>query len=203
MYLSTSTAEIDFYWPDQFIVTIQVGSLDTDTSSVVTITSTPGITKINTATDTKVVPGVEASYNDPGVTITRSPGVVVISGTYVNIVPVPITYLDNSSELANAIFPNPPAGTYKKIVNTVSPGLSTVECKYIISSEYNSGTTTITTTTSTRLVGTVTTIITTTTTVTNFETIGTSTEFTHIVKYQNYSTVSNMLNLLLIGQPGP
>ena len=79
------------------------------------------------------VPTVVASFEDPGVTVTTSPGTVTLSGQYDAIIPTTWYWKDLNDQLKSG--PSAPlVGTYEKIVQVDSPPNLTETCYYTITS---------------------------------------------------------------------
>lgn len=79
-------------------------------------------------------PIVIPSFDDPGITITTAPGTVVISGSYITILPTQWSWLDNSGITVTGLEP-PKLGTYQTITKVDSPSSRTATCTYTIGSD--------------------------------------------------------------------
>jgi hypothetical protein len=115
--LSPSSASIAF--ATQFTQTIYVLIESTDSDGE------------PTTTQSTTIPVVSRSFNDPGVTISTSPGRVIISGLYRNILPISWSYIDLNNQ-HQTITTTPVAGTFKTIFRVSSPPRLSETCTYTI-----------------------------------------------------------------------
>lgn len=135
-------------------------------------------------------PTVVISHIDPGVYVTTTTATVVVTGTYLNIISVPVDYkLENSTTIYRKNFPLYP-GEYEKITGVYSPDLTydNVKCVYTINSKYLLFTTTVITTTS-EVVSTSSVLV------------DVDAEYVHIVRYKDYWIIDRMLHDMLREQP--
>lgn len=114
--------------------TVQFGTAFSTTIVVSTSETSidPG-TGLPVTTETPVtdVPTVTPDFVDPGVTVSTSPGTVIISGTYTSIISIPWHWLDLNYQPQTG--PSPPtSGTYSKIIRVDSPSVMTSICNYTI-----------------------------------------------------------------------
>jgi hypothetical protein len=116
MSLTPASGTITFATP--FTTTITVGTDD----------------GMGTITPSTTVPVVTASPVDPGVTITTSPGTVVLSGSYTSVIPVTWHWLDDNM-LQKSGPAAPAVGTFKKITGVDSPTSLSATCTYTIDGE--------------------------------------------------------------------
>ena len=118
--LSPTSATVSF--ATQFTQTIYVLIESTDSDGE------------STTTQSTTIPVVTRSYNDPGVTISTSPGRVIISGLYRNIIPLSWSYIDLNNQ-QQTITTTPVVGTFKKIFKVNSPSRLSETCTYTIGGE--------------------------------------------------------------------
>jgi hypothetical protein len=119
--LDITEATVDFTTPFTQTITVLVTVIDPLTGEETTAPSTD-------------LPTVTPSFSDPGVTVTTSPGTVVISGSYITILPTSWTWLDTFGILVTD--PEPPElGTYRTITKVDSPSSRTAICTYAINGD--------------------------------------------------------------------
>jgi hypothetical protein len=115
--LSPTSATVSF--ATQFTLTINVLIESTDPDGEPS--TTPSTT----------IPVVTRSYVDPGVTISKSAGKVILSGQYLNIIPLSWSYIDLNNQ-QQTITTTPVVGTFKTIFKVNSPSRLTETCTYTI-----------------------------------------------------------------------
>jgi hypothetical protein len=112
---------VDFTTPFTQTITVLVTVIDPLTGEETTEPSTE-------------IPTVTPSFIDPGVTITATPGSVVISGSYLTILPTQWTWLDTAGLVVTDVEP-PELGTYQTITKVDSPSTRTATCNYTINTD--------------------------------------------------------------------
>lgn len=101
---------------------------------IVQTTVVDPVTGEETTKPSEEVPTVTRSFVDPGVTVTTSPGTVLISGSYITILPTQWTWLDKNGVSVTDVVP-PEVGTYQTIVKVDSPATRTRPCIYTINTD--------------------------------------------------------------------
>lgn len=123
--LTPASGSVTFNEPFSVTITVTTEESTTDPTTGETTTGSIPSTEI---------PTVTASFTDPGVTITKGPGTVTISGKYTSIIPINWTYLNTSGQTVTSTVA-PAVGTFFKITKVDSPPMLTATCTYTIGSE--------------------------------------------------------------------
>jgi hypothetical protein len=89
---------------------------------------------VDEETPSTTIPVVSKSYTDPGVTVSKTVGRVIISGSYNKIIPVIWHYIDLTGQ-QQTTDSTPTPGTFRAIFKVESPSSLTANCIYTIDGE--------------------------------------------------------------------